>query len=459
MQPRVLVPLIISSSLLMQNLDSTALVTALPLIAQSLGEPPLRLHMAITAYMLAFAAFLPLSGWLADRFGARKIFRLSMLLFTVASILCGFAQTYEQRVGLRMAQGLSGAMMVPVGRIILVRSIPKAELVGAIALMGMPSIIGPVIGPLLGGFIASTWSWRWIFWINVPIGLIGVFLVSRYIDELIEDNVPPFDWTGFILLGFGLGAVVLALEAWMHWSGMAPAVLFAAGMGALIAYYFHSRAVTAPILDLTLIRIRTFRATMLPGTLFRIGVGANPFLLPMMLQTGFGYSPVQSGIVTCASAIGAFGMRAIAKRVLRAFGFRNVLVWNGLIAAAFLAICALFRPQTPQIIMIAVVMCGGVFRSLQFTSLNAFAYADVADKQMSQATTFQQMAQRLAMSLGIAFAAVILHLFSPSGDQLTPEAFAIAYAAIGVICALPSLAFLRLYPGDGALLAGRPEKH
>lgn len=450
-------PLIISSSLLMQNLDSTALVTALPMIAHSLGEPPLRLHMAITAYMLSFAAFLPLSGWLADRFGARRIFRLSMAVFTLSSILCGLAQNYEQLIGLRVLQGLGGAMMVPVGRIILVRSVPKAELVGAIALMGLPSIIGPVIGPLLGGLIASYWSWRWIFWINVPVGIAGVFLVTRFIEDVRESDVAPFDWPGFFLLSSGLAAVVFAMEAAMQWGGAWPYAMFIAGTAALFAYGFHARKSLSPILDLTLMRLKTFRSTMLAGSLFRIGVGANPFLLPMMLQTGFGYSPIQSGIVTCSSAIGAFGMRTIAKRVLRAFGFRNVLIWNGLIAAIFLAICALFKPDTPQSVMIFIVMCGGVFRSLQFTSLNAFAYSDIESKQMSHATTFQQMAQRLSMSLGIAFAAVILHAFSPAADTVSLEAFSIAYIAIGILCVLPSLSYTRLEPNAGAALAGRSE--
>lgn len=458
MQSRILVPLIVSSSLLMQNLDSTALVTALPMIATSLGEPPVRLHMAITAYMLSFAAFLPLSGWLADRYGARHIFRLSMALFTLSSVLCGMAQSYEQLVALRSLQGLSGAMMVPVGRIILVRSIPKAELVGAIALMGLPSIVGPVVGPLFGGMIAQLSSWRWIFWINVPVGLIGIVLVTRYIENVREEGSRPFDWPGFFLLSGGMACVVLGMDLVINGGGAPAGLVLIGGAAALVGYLWHARRTVAPILDLALLRIRTFSATVFAGSLFRVGVGANPFLLPMMLQTGFGYSPIQSGLVTCTSAIGAFGMRTMARRVLKRFGFRNVLVWNGMIAALFLAICGAFRPDTPRAIMIAVVLAGGVFRSLQFTSLNAFAYADVEQKDMSQATTFQQMAQRLSMSVGISIAAIILHLFSPGDGSVSLQAFTIAFFAIGALCLLPSVAFLRLPADAGEAMAGRTKE-
>ena len=223
MQRRILVPLILSCSLLMQNLDSTALVTALPLIAKSLGETPLRLHMAITAYMLAFAAFLPLSGWVADRFGARRIFRLSMAIFTCSSIACGFAQSFEQLILFRVIQGFGGAMMVPVARLIMVRSVPKADLLNAMVIMGLPSFIGPVMGPVVGGFIATVASWRWIFWMNVPVGAIGMLLVTRFIDDIRESDVRPFDWIGFAMLSFGLGATVFGLDAVMTRHATDPA--------------------------------------------------------------------------------------------------------------------------------------------------------------------------------------------------------------------------------------------
>lgn len=441
----------------MQNLDSTSLVTALPLIAKSLGETPLRLHMAITAYMLAFAAFLPLSGWLADRFGARQIFRLSMALFTVSSIMCGYAQTFEQLIFFRVMQGFGGAMMVPVGRLILVRSVPKAELVGAMAIMGMPSFIGPIIGPVIGGFIATVATWRWIFWMNVPVGVLGVFLVTRYIDDIRESDVRAFDWWGFVILSFGLGGSVFGLDAVVTrlQTDLVSVSIFSGGILALVLYVLHARRSTKPILDLSLLRFQTFSVSVISGSLFRIGVGANPFLLPMMLQVGFGYTPFQSGLVTCTSAIGALGMRSIARRVLKWIGFRRVLVWNGLVASAFLAVCALFRPDTPQAVMIAVVMLGGVFRSLQFTALNTIAYADLDSRHMSDATSFQQMAQRLALSFGIAIAATILHFASGDAAQTPVSAFSIAFVMIGILSSLSLFSFLRLPAHAGDELAGR----
>ena len=458
MPRHILVPLIISCSLLMQNLDSTALVTALPLIAQSLDETPLRLHMAVTAYMLAFAAFLPLSGWVADKYGARQIFRLSMAIFTLSSIMCGYAQSYEQLIFFRIVQGFGGAMMVPVGRLILVRSVPKAELVNALIIMGLPSFIGPVLGPVLGGFIATYASWRWIFWMNVPVGLLGVILVTRFIDDIREDNVKAFDWPGFIMLSFGLGALVFGLDTVMtrKTGDILPLLLLPAGVISLGLYIFHARRSDRPILDLNLLKVQTFRISITSGSIFRIGIGANPFLLPMMMQVGFGYSPFQSGLITCVSSIGAFFMRTIAKKFLRWFGFRNILVWNGIIAGLFLATCGLFRPDTPKAIMLAIIFMGGVFRSLQFTSLNALAYADIEQTQMSHATSFQQMSQRLSMSVGIAVAATILHLLSPTDGSVPVSAFAGAFMIIGLGSALSSFWFGRLPANAGAELAGRP---
>jgi EmrB/QacA subfamily drug resistance transporter len=453
----ILVPLIVSCSLLMQNLDSTALVTALPLIAESLSETPLRLHMAITAYMLAFAAFLPLSGWVADKYGARQIFRLSMLIFTVSSIMCGYAQTYEQLILFRIIQGFGGAMMVPVGRLILVRSVPKAELVNAMIIMGLPSFIGPVLGPVVGGFIATFASWRWIFWMNVPVGIFGIFLVTVFIKDVRETSVKSFDWTGFAMLSFGLGAAVFGLDAVMtrHATDALSLLLLPAGAMSLALYVFHARRSDKPILDLSLLRIASFRISITTGSIFRIGIGANPFLLPMMMQVGFGYSPFHSGLITCVSSIGAFFMRTVAKKLLTFFGFRNVLIWNGMIAGLFLAACGLFRPDTSKAIMLAVIFMGGVFRSLQFTSLNAVAYADLDQSQMSHATSFQQMSQRLSMSVGIAVAATILHVASGSSNTVPVSAFAWAFAIIGLGSTISSFWFARLPLDAGAEMSGR----
>ncbi len=457
MDRRTLIPLIMSSALLMQNLDSTAIVTALPLIAGALGETPVRLHMLMTAYMLAFAACLPLSGWLADRFGSRQIFRLSLIIFVVSSVMCGFANSFEQLILFRVVQGMGGAMMVPVARLILVRSVSKAELVNAMILMSLPSFIGPVLGPVVGGFIATFFSWRWIFWMNVPVGLIGFVLVTRYIDDIRETNVRSFDWPGFLLISYGLGALVFGLDAVLTQRAhdFVSLFLLISGAIALVLYFLHARKSDKPILDLALMRVNTFRISITTGSIFRIGIGANPFLLPMMMQVGFGYSPFQSGLITCMSSIGALFMRSASKRLLMWLGFRNVLVWNGLISGLMLAGCGLFQPDTPHLIMVAVVFSGGLFRSLQFTSLNAIAFADLESSQMSHATTFQQMSQRLSMSAGIAFSATILHTMTPEGGTIPLSAFAWAFFIIGTLSAISSLGFARLTPDAGGELAGR----
>ena len=380
-----------------------------------------------------------------------------MAIFTVASVLCGMSSTFEEMIFYRILQGLGGAMMVPVGRLILVRAVPKAELVSAMALMGMPTIIGPVVGPVLGGFVATVSSWRWIFWMNVPVGILGIILVTLFIEDVRETNVRPFDWKGFFLSGFGLAAALFGMDAVIAKNSLDPlsVTMFVSGILALILYVLHAKRVLHPILDLSLMKIPTFRCSVTGGTIFRIGIGANPFLLPLMLQEGFGYSPFQAGVVTCASAAGAFGMRTIAKRVLRKYGFRKVLIWNSLIACLLIAACGLFEPTTPQWVMMAVIFFGGVFRSLEFTALSAIAFADVESPQMSHATSFQQMAQRLSMSFGVAMSAFFLHQLSYDAAHVPVSAFQITFVLIGVISATSIWTFWRLSPDAGALLAGR----
>ena len=456
MQSRTLVPLIVACALLMQNLDSTAINTALPAMAEALGEPPVRLHLAITSYMLALAAFLPISGWVADKYGARRIFRLAIVIFSIASAMCGLSQNFQELILSRVLQGLGGAMMVPVGRLILVRSVTKSELVGAMALMGMPSLIGPISGPLLGGFITQYWSWRWIFFINVPIGVLGVALVTAFIENVREPDVGRFDFVGFVLSSFGLAGALYGMDATISQSRPSPIGIgcLVVGVAFCILYVFHARRSANPILDLRLFKLPTFRVSVTGGSVFRIGVGAVPFLLPLLMQEGFGYTPLQSGLVTFVSAAGSFGMRTIARRVLKTFGFRSVLIWNTLTSSALIIACATFNPDMPKIIMMTVIFFGGLFRSLQFTSINAIAFAEVDTPLMSHATSFSQMAQRLSMSIGVAMSAFILHRAS-NGAHIGVSAFSLAFVIIGVISSLSMASFIRLDRDAGATLAGR----
>jgi EmrB/QacA subfamily drug resistance transporter len=453
----VIIPLIVACALFMQNLDSTSLATALPTIAASFGESPLRLHLAITAYLLAVAAFLPMSGWVADRYGARIVFRVSIVIFTLSSIACGLSQDFNQLIIARIFQGFGGALMVPVGRLILVRSVPKSELVGAMAVMGIPSVIGPIMGPLLGGLITTYSHWRGIFWINVPVGILGFFLAGKFIENMREEEMKPFDWTGFALTGFGLAATVFGLDTAFA-KNRPDAVglgLLGAGLVALSIYVIYSRRIPNPIIDLSLMRLQTFRASVTGGSVFRIGVGAIPFLLPLLMQEGFGYSPVESGAITFLSAAGSLGMRTLSKRVLRHFGYRPVLIWNGVIASFFMGICAIFDATTPVWIMMVIIFWGGVSRSLEFTALNSIAFAEVERAEMSHAMSFSQLAQRLSLTMGVAFSAIILHQVAGEVTPLPVSAFSIAFAVIGFVSAASIFSFTRLGADAGAVLAGR----
>ncbi len=312
--PRYFVTLIVAVALFMETMDSTVIATSLPAIAADLGEDPIALKLALTSYLLSLAVFIPVSGWMADRFGARTVFRAAIVVFTLGSAACGFAQGLGDFVLFRIVQGMGGAMMVPVGRLVILRSVPKAELISALAWLTVPALMGPVIGPPLGGFISTVFDWRWIFWINIPIGLLGIYLATRYIHNFREEKVPPLDVKGFFLSGIGLSG--LAFGFTIIGQGLFP-IEFVAGLlvvGAIgcTLYVRHALRTPAPLLDLRLLKIDTFYASVLGGFLFRIGVGATPFLLPLFFQLGFGMTPLQSGLLTFATAVGAIAMKTTA---------------------------------------------------------------------------------------------------------------------------------------------------
>ncbi len=454
-----LIPFVVACALFMENLDSTVLATALPEIARSLGESPLHLNLAITSYLLSLAIFIPVSGWIADRFGARRIFCTAIVVFTLGSVSCGFADSFWSLVVSRVLQGLGGAMMVPVGRLVLLRSVSKAELVGALALVTIPALIGPIVGPPLGGFITTYLSWRWIFWINIPIGVAGIALALILIEAVREERPPPFDWLGFALAGLGLAGVMMGFETIGRDLIPVPAVatLIAGGSAALTLYLLHARRHAHPVLDLALLRIHTFRAAVLGGFVFRIGVGAIPFLLPLLLQLGFGMNPLQSGLLTFAAAVGALTMKLTAKRILRRFGFRNVLVVNAVVSAVSIGACSLFEATTPGALILVVLLIGGFFRSLEFTSINALAYSDVARDKMSRATSFASVGQQLSLSVGVGLGALILHTVVSLRDGAAAAAadFAPAFVIVAALSASALLIFWRLPPDAGAEVSGR----
>nr|WP_282568345.1 DHA2 family efflux MFS transporter permease subunit [Bosea sp. ASV33] len=451
-------PLIVACALFMENTDSTVIATSLPVIAKSLGEDPIALKLALTSYLVSLAVFIPISGWMADRFGARTIFRSALVVFMVGSILCAVSSSLGAFVGARFIQGMGGAMMVPVGRLVILRSVSKSEIVGALAYLTVPALVGPVVGPPLGGFITTYFDWRWIFFINIPIGLVGIVLASLFFEDIREEDVPPLDIRGFLLSSFGFAALMLGLNTGGR--HLVPeAVSYACvigGAAALLAYWFHAQRVPYPVLNLSLFRIPTFRIGVIGGSVFRTGIGAIPFLLPLMLQLGFGLDALQSGLITFASAAGALIMKTLAKTILARFGFRGVLTVNAVIGAAFLAASGLFTPTTPHAIMLSVLLVGGCFRSLQFTGINALSYADVSNREMSSATSMSSVAQQLSLSIGVtigAFALESTHMLH-GGKTLAAGDFWPAFLIVGLVSASSALWMMQLDPNAGAEVSG-----
>ena len=459
MRSAVLTALIVATALFMENMDGTVIATSLPAIARDLHQDPIVLKLALTSYMLTLAVFIPASGWIADRFGARTVFCSAIVVFSLGSILCGASTSLDTLIAARVFQGLGGAMMVPVGRLVLLRSVEKSDLVNALAYLTVPALIGPVAGPPLGGFITTYFNWRWIFWINVPIGLLGIALSLRFIANLREEVVPRFDFKGFVLSGLGLMGLISGLS--LIGRGMAPwwavAATIAVSVGLLALYVKHAGANEDAILDLKLLRIPTFFSGVVGGLIFRTGIGALPFLLPLLLQIGFGLSPFESGSLTFATALGALMMKVAASRVLRRFGFRQTLIVNGLISGAFLAVCALFTPTTPHWLIFLALLIGGFFRSLEFTALNAISYADIDPPRMSRATSFASVSQQMSGAVGVAVAAVCIQIIqSGFGDQtLVAHDLSLAFVLVAAISSLSTLIFIRLRPDAGAAVSGR----
>ncbi|CAL8981817.1 putative transport protein HsrA [Rhodoplanes serenus] len=454
-----LVPFIVAVALFMENMDSTVIATALPAIAADIGTSPIELKLAVTSYLLALAIFIPVSGWMADRFGARTIFRTAIVVFVAGSVLCAVSGALWHFVLARFLQGMGGAMMSPVGRLVLIRAVDKSKLVDAMALVTLPALIGPLLGPPLGGFLTTYASWHWIFFINVPIGIIGFVLVTKFVDNVKAEVPDPFDTVGMALVALGIGG--LAFGSTVISVRVVPLAasltLLAVGAAATFAYVLYARRAPAPVIDLSLLALPTFRAGVAGGFVFRVGAGALPFLMPLLLQIGFGMTPFESGMVTFATAFGAMVMKTLVPRILRRFGFRATMSVNALLAAGTIAACGLFVPGTPVWVMIAVLLTGGLFRSLQFTSVNTIAFADVEPRRMSRATSLASVSQQLSVSTGVTVGALALETaMAVRGDAaLTAAAFPPAFATIGLIAAASLVFFLRMPADAGAELARR----
>ncbi len=442
-----LTPLILAVALFMENMDSTVIATSLAAIASDIGTEPIALKLALTTYMVALAIFIPVSSWMADKYGAKTVFRWAIVVFIVGSVACALSNSLLTFVLSRFLQGMGGAMMTPVARLVLVRVTPRNQLVDAMAWLSIPGLIGPILGPPIGGFITTFASWHWIFLINVPIGLLGVLAVNKYLPEWQRNEPRKLDFTGFLLAGIcfaGLvfGISVLTLPALPATFGHGSMLL---GVVAAVAYWFHFKRTEHPILDLRLFRQPLFRLTMIGGTVFRLGTGAMPFLFPLMLQLAFGLSPFETGMVTFASAVGAFAMKFVAERIIARIGFRAALIASCAITAAGVLAMGIYSPGTPSPIMMSFLVVTGFFQSLFWTTTNAFIFADVADKDAGQANVIGQVSVQLSLAFGVALGGGALEGFRllHGGEPLLAD-FHWAFWVMAAITLASALIFLRL---------------
>ena len=412
--------LLVAGTFFMENLDSTVITPALPAMAVSFAAPPVALNIGVSAYMLTLGVFIPVSGWVAGRFGARGVFTAAIAVFTIASLLCGLAPNLPVFVFTRILQGIGGALMVPVGRLLVLRATPKDRLIGAIATLTWPALAALVLGPPLGGLIVDRANWRWIFYLNLPLGLIALALAWRIVPKSNPERAVPFDWPGFLLIGSGLFFLMAVAEILAEpgavWLPAAAASTLAAGLLGLGVR--RLRTTPHPMIDIAPLKIPTFAVTIWGGSLFRMGVSAVPFLLPVMFQIGFGFSPFEAGVLLMAVFAGNLLMKPLTTPVLRQFGFRPVLLWNGLLNAALITACGAFTTATPLWLACLVLFAGGMARSMQFTALNTIAFADVPTRGMANANTIFSTMFQLAMGLGVALGAIgwrVGQALSPSG--------------------------------------------
>lgn len=452
------IALMVATVFFISQLDTTVLVTALPDISRSLGTSPLYANIVLTSYLVGITAFIPASGRIADKFGARNVFAGAVALFMFSSVLCALSTSIEMLVAARLLQGIGGAMMSPVGRLILLRTVPKSELVRAMAWVLTPAMIAPIVGPLLGGFFVTYFSWHWIFYLNLPIGLLGIVLAWIYVPDDIRQSDRPFDRLGAVYCGVALSGLIVGLELLVHgFIGVAGASLvLGIGIGATMLFLAHSRTHKAPVIDLGLLRIPTLAITTWAGLAFRIAIGAFPFLLPMMLQLGLGLSALSSGAITFASGVSALAVKLCTVPLLRRFGYRQTMVANSFLCAAFLAICGTFTLEWPLFALYAVVLLGGFVRSLQANALGTIFFADVPADRMSDATSLNSLLQQLASVLGISISAAILNASVGLRGAELPSLgdFTIAFLLMAAPALLSGFLCLRLAADAGHELSG-----
>ena len=458
------IAILVAGAFFMENLDGTVIATALPQMGRSFHVNPVDLNIGMTAYLLMLAVFIPISGWVADRFGARTVFVSAIAVFTASSILCGLSTGFWQFTAARVVQGIGGAMMVPVGRLVVLRTTEKHDLMRAMIYITWPGLIAPVVGPPLGGFITTYASWHWIFFLNVPLGVLAMALAALWITNLREDRAKPFDWIGFALSATACVSFMYGLELiGRQNTPWATTGLFLGCAGVLgTLALVHLRRAPAPVIDLSSLKIKTFAVVLGGGSLFRMAISVSPFLLPMMFQVGFGLDAFRSGLLMLALFAGNLGMKSVTSPVLRRYGFRSVLIANGILTALGILACSALAPQTPRIVIIAVLFANGLFRSMQFTSLSTLAFADVPKSQLSSATSFFSMVMQMTMGMGVALGAIALRLGALLDRHrgATPSAtdFRIAFALVSVLAFVAVIDCFSLSPEAGAAVTGHHVK-
>ena len=458
-----ILPWLVAVAFFMESLDATILNTAVPTIAQAMGVLPLQMKSALTSYTLSLAVFIPISGWMADRFGTRRVFASAIGVFTLGSLACGLSTSIHGLVAARILQGCGGAMMVPVGRLTLVRTFARSELVRAMSFVAIPGLVGPLVGPLAGGLIVGYFHWRMIFFVNLPIGLVGLTFVLRNLPDYRTARPDPLDFTGLVLFGTGVALLSYVLEVFGEHSLGATEVIGLGGLSLLLlaAYGYHGTTVEHPLLRLTLLRVRTFRSAVTGGFVTRLGIGGMPFLLPLLYQVGLGFTPVQSGLLIMPQPLAAMSFKFAMPWMLNRFGYRRVLVSNTILIGLMIAFFSTIGKGTPVAVIVLQAFLFGFCSSLQFTSMNTLVYADLDDGDTSMGSSIAGTMQQMSISFGIALASLVTAYFIPDRVRSDPRALMAgihhAFLCLGILTIFSTLVFRSLRPNDGEKVSRQPD--
>ena len=458
-----LLPWLVAVAFFMESLDTTILNTAVPTIAAALGVVPLSMKSVLSSYTLSLAVFIPISGWMADRFGTRRVFASAIALFTLGSFLCGLATSIHMLVAFRLLQGCGGAMMMPVGRLTMVRTFKKSELIRAMTFVAIPGLIGPMLGPVIGGVIVKYLHWSVLFFVNIPIGVLGLYFVYRHLPDYRSDEPRPLDAIGFVLFGSGVALLSYVLEVFGEhtMNGAQIGLLLAIAAGLLTAYGFRAVRTPFPLLRMTLFKVRTFRAAVSGSFFTRIGIGGMPFLFPLLYQVGLGYSPIASGLLMMPQAIAAMSLKVLMPSILNKLGYRTVLISNTIALGVMILLFATVGTDTSPWRIVPMVFIYGFLTSLQYTSMNTLVYADMTPDQTSSASTISSTGQQMSISFGVACASLVTAIFIP--DRFHSDASQMihglhqGFGVLGVLTMCSAVIFVRLRAGDGVAVSGEVE--